>query len=174
MRGNEKITRAPRESESHIRDLAFRDTLTQLANRRLLTDRLEQAMAASKRSRCFGAMLFLDLDHFKPLNDEHGHEAGDLLLIEAAHRLNRCVRESDTVARIGGDEFVVVIGELGRDLKASFTRAGVVAEKMRNALEEPYRLTYKYGQILPCIKLKKKDATESASTMGRPPSVEIQ
>lgn len=143
LRENEKITRALRESENQIRQLAFHDALTQLANRRLLTDRLGQAMAASKRSGRYGAVMFLDLDNFKPLNDKHGHEAGDMLLIEVAHRLTFCVREADTVARVGGDEFVVMISELDRDKEASIAQARVVAEKVRTALEAPYILTRK-------------------------------
>lgn len=141
LRENEKITRDLRESEKHIRKLAFHDALTQLANRRLLTDRLGQAMLASKRSGRFGAVMFLDLDNFKPLNDAHGHEAGDMLLIEVAHRLTLCVREADTVARIGGDEFVVMLSELDEDEKASIAHAGVVAEKVRTVLAAPYILT---------------------------------
>ena len=143
MQDNEKITRALRESENQIRNLAFYDTLTQLANRRLLSDRLGQAMAASKRSGCYGAVMFLDLDNFKPLNDTHGHDVGDLLLIEVAHRLICCVREVDTVARFGGDEFVVMLGELDADKERSVAQAGIVAEKIRAMLAEPYLLTRK-------------------------------
>jgi diguanylate cyclase (GGDEF)-like protein len=140
LRENEKITRALRESENQIRHLAFYDALTELANRRLLTDRLGRAQATSKRSGCYGALMFLDLDNFKPLNDLHGHEAGDLLLIEVAHRLNRCVRAVDTVARVGGDEFVVLVGELSADQELSLTQASEIAEKIRDALAEPYFL----------------------------------
>lgn len=123
-----------------IHNLAFHDTLTQLPNRRLLEDRLVQTMAASKRSGLYCALLFLDMDNFKTLNDTHGHIAGDLLLIEAARRLNGCVREMDTVARFGGDEFVVVLGELDVDKARSVTQASIVAEKIRAALGEPYAL----------------------------------
>ncbi|MCF8197543.1 MAG: PAS-domain containing protein, partial [Sulfuritalea sp.] len=101
-----------KQMEDQVRQLAFYDPLTTLPNRRLLSDRLNQTMAASKRSSCYGALMFLDLDNFKPLNDLHGHEVGDLLLIEAAERMKRCVREIDTVARFGGDEFVVVLRDL--------------------------------------------------------------
>jgi diguanylate cyclase (GGDEF)-like protein len=138
---NDKITRDLRESENQIRHLAFYDTLTQLANRRLLTDRMGQAMAVSARSRRYGAVMFLDLDNFKSLNDMHGHDAGDLLLIEVAHRLTRCVRGVDTVARMGGDEFVVMLGELDMDYELSIEHSGIVAEKIRVALAEPYILT---------------------------------
>jgi len=98
-------------------------------------------MAASKRSGRYGALMFLDLDNFKPLNDAHGHDTGDLLLIEVARRITRCVRETDTVARFGGDEFVVMLGELDEDKAASAAQAEIVAEKIRAALSEPYVLT---------------------------------
>jgi diguanylate cyclase (GGDEF)-like protein len=140
LRENEKITRALRESENQIRKLAFYDTLTELANRRLLTEHLGQAMAASKRSKRYGAVMFLDLDNFKPLNDTYGHDVGDLLLIEVGHRIAHCVRETDTVARFGGDEFVVMIGELDADQGQARSRVAVVAEKIRATLAEPYLL----------------------------------
>lgn len=132
-----------KQMEDQVRHLAFYDGLTQLPNRRLLNDRLGQAMAAGKRSSCHGALMFIDLDNFKPLNDTHGHTVGDLLLIEVANRLRSCVREVDTVARFGGDEFVVLLGELNPDKAESAARAALVAEKIRAALSEPYRLTIK-------------------------------
>jgi diguanylate cyclase (GGDEF)-like protein/PAS domain S-box-containing protein len=130
-----------KNAEEQVRKFAFYDSLTQLPNRRLLNDRLGQAMAVSKRNGRYGAVMFLDLDNFKSLNDTHGHDLGDLLLIEVAHRLIRCVREMDTVARLGGDEFVVMLGELDEDRKFSIEKAGIVAEKIRAALAEPYLLT---------------------------------
>ncbi|MDD5300114.1 MAG: diguanylate cyclase [Gallionella sp.] len=133
-----------KQAEEQISNLAFYDTLTQLPNRRLLNDRLEQAMASSKRSGCYGALMFLDLDNFKPLNDTYGHGVGDLLLTAVAHRLVSCVRETDTVARFGGDEFVVMLGELDVDKAESVTQAGLVAEKIRAALAEPYLLKFKH------------------------------
>jgi len=132
-----------KKAEEYIRNFAFYDTLTQLPNRRLLNDRLGQAMAASKRSGRYGALMFLDLDNFKPLNDTHGHDVGDLLLVEAAQRITSCVREMDTVARFGGDEFVVMLSELDVDKKLSIAQSGVVAEKIRVTLAEPYLLTRK-------------------------------
>ena len=121
-------------------DQANHDALTGLPNRRLLSDRLTQAMAQSKRSGTYGAVLFLDLDNFKPLNDEHGHAAGDLLLIEVADRLHDCVREIDTVARFGGDEFVVVLGALKTTREGSLALANNVAEKISAVLSRPYHL----------------------------------
>ena len=124
-----------------IRHLAYFDALTGLPNRRMLNDRLSQAMASSKRNVLYGALMFLDLDNFKPLNDMHGHSVGDLLLIEVAKRLSACVREVDTVARLGGDEFVVMIEALDADKDQSTEQAAKVAEKIRASLGAPYRLT---------------------------------
>ncbi|MDE2310500.1 MAG: GGDEF domain-containing protein [Betaproteobacteria bacterium] len=130
--------------DEKIHNMAFHDALTQLPNRHLLEDRLVQTMAASKRSGRYGALMFLDLDNFKSLNDRHGHVAGDLLLREVAHRLTGCVREVDTVARFGGDEFVVLLSELDVDKAESTTQAGIVAEKIRIILAEPYVLTIQH------------------------------
>ncbi|MDD2882658.1 MAG: diguanylate cyclase [Rhodoferax sp.] len=129
------------KSEERVRHLALHDTLTGLPNRRMLGDRLNQTMAASKRSGLYGALMFLDLDNFKPLNDAQGHEVGDLLLIEVAHRLTDCVREMDTVVRFGGDEFVVMLRELDADKTMSTEQATAVAEKIRLRLAKPYQLT---------------------------------
>lgn len=129
-----------KQMEEQVRQLAFYDILTQLPNRRLLHDRLLLALATSKRKGVHGALLFLDLDNFKPLNDTHGHEVGDLLLIETARRLQSCVRAIDTVSRFGGDEFVVVISELEPALDKSVEQARNIAEKIRVALSETYVL----------------------------------
>lgn len=126
--------------EEQVRQLAFYDPLTHLANRRLMLEHLEQAMSASKRSHRHGALLFLDLDNFKPLNDQHGHGVGDLLLIEVAERLKTCVREADTVARFGGDEFVVLLCELSTSHDEAIDQAASIAEKIRARLAEPYAL----------------------------------
>ncbi len=127
-----------KQLEEKTRNLAFYDILTQLPNRRMLDDRLSQAMAASKRSGKYGALLFLDLDNFKPLNDQHGHDVGDRLLIEVARRITSCVREVDTVARFGGDEFVVMLSPLHTNKGESTQQAEIVAEKIRVSLAEPY------------------------------------
>ncbi|MBA3033442.1 MAG: PAS domain S-box protein [Gammaproteobacteria bacterium] len=137
---------ARKAAEDVIKNMAFFDPLTQLPNRHLLNDRLSQAIAASKRSGCYGALMLLDLDNFKPLNDTHGHIAGDLLLIEVADRLNKCVREIDTVARFGGDEFVVLLNVLDTDKAESTSQAEIIAEKIRTALSEPYRLTIRHDE----------------------------
>jgi len=132
-----------KQAEEMILSLALHDSLTGLPNRRLLNDRLDQAMAASKRSGRYGALIFLDLDNFKPLNDTYGHGVGDLLLIEVAHRISCCVREVDVVARFGGDEFVVILNELDVNNIQSTTESGVVAEKIRIILDKPYMLKVK-------------------------------
>jgi len=129
-----------KQMEDKIRQLAFYDALTLLPNRRLLNERLTQAMIVSKRSGCYAALMFLDLDNFKPLNDTHGHVVGDLLLIEAAIRLKKCVREADTVARFGGDEFVVMLSDLDKDKAESKLQVTHVAEKIREVLSATYML----------------------------------
>ncbi len=129
-------------SEEQIRMLAFYDSLTRLPNRRLFNERLEHAMTVSKRSGRYGTVMFMDLDNFKSLNDTHGHEVGDMLLIEVGERLTGCVREMDTVARFGGDEFVIMLTELDIDHGPSVAQAGVIAEKIRAALEEPFVLVH--------------------------------
>lgn len=133
-----------KQMEDKVRQLAFYDALTKLPNRRMLNDRLCQTIAATKRSGCHAAVMFLDLDNFKPLNDAHGHVVGDLLLVEVADRLRKCVREMDTVARFGGDEFVVMINELQADRAESIKQADMVAEKIRASLAEPYVLKVRH------------------------------
>lgn len=129
-----------KKSEAQIHNLAFYDLLTQLPNRRLLQDRFNLVISACKRSNRYAAVMFVDLDNFKPLNDKHGHDVGDLLLVEVARRILSCVREVDTVARFGGDEFVVMLSELDVDKTVSAEQARVVAEKIRQSLGELYRL----------------------------------
>jgi diguanylate cyclase (GGDEF)-like protein/PAS domain S-box-containing protein len=130
------ITQKKRDEE--IFHLAYHDALTGLPNRRLLLDRLKHAMSVSNRSRRHIALMFLDLDHFKALNDRYGHEAGDRLLIEVAHRIAGCVRDADTVARFGGDEFVVLLSDLDTDNEVATSQVARVAEKIRMALARPY------------------------------------
>lgn len=127
-------------SARQVQHMAFYDSLTDLPNRRLLIDRLSQTLTAQKRNRWFGAIIFIDLDNFKQLNDKQGHAVGDLLLIQAAERLRGCVREMDTVARFGGDEFVVMINELEADKAGSVQVAASIAEKIRIALSKPFML----------------------------------
>ncbi len=129
-----------KQVESQIERLAFYDVLTGLPNRRLLVDRLQHAMAAAVRSGAQGALLFIALDNFKDLNDTLGHDIGDQLLVQVAQRLKGCVREADTVARFGGDEFVVLVeGLSGEDPQAS-AEAALVASHIATTLGKPYVL----------------------------------
>ena len=128
------------ESEKTVYQLAYSDPLTELPNRRLFQDRLEHAIALSNRTKQYRALMFLDMDNFKTLNDTKGHGMGDLLLIEVAKRLKANVRASDTLARMGGDEFVVLLGELSENEKSASEQAKMIAEKISRALNQPYQL----------------------------------
>ena len=131
---------ARKQAEKEIRNLAFYDALTKLPNRRLLLDRLHLALSVSARSHHYGAVLFLDMDKFKTLNDTLGHDYGDLMLIEVARRLQSCVREVDTVARLGGDEFVVLLEEIDTGAEQASQKVALIAEKIRTALAAPYQI----------------------------------
>ena len=127
-------------AEDEARYLALNDALTRLPNRRLLIDRLQQVMASSERSGLQAAVLFLDLDNFKILNDSRGHAVGDLLLVEVAHRLQGCVREQDTVARLGGDEFVVLLHNLSSSESEAASQVRALGEQILAMLCQPYDL----------------------------------
>ena len=141
FKGYQGVARDITESkliDERIKHLAFFDGLTNLPNRRLLNDRLLTAIATSKRVSQYGAVMFVDLDDFKPINDRYGHEIGDKLLIEIANRLKKCVREIDTAARFGGDEFVIVVSDLATDADESFKLARGIAEKVRSEVAKPH------------------------------------
>jgi diguanylate cyclase (GGDEF)-like protein/PAS domain S-box-containing protein len=127
-------------AEEKIEHLAYFDALTELPNRRLQADRLQQAVAASARSKKHGALLFLDLDNFKTLNDTLGHEIGDLLLQQVAQRLHGCVRKGDTVARLGGDEFVVILQDLSENSEEAAAQTEAIGEKIRATLSQAYTI----------------------------------
>jgi diguanylate cyclase (GGDEF)-like protein/PAS domain S-box-containing protein len=127
-------------AEEQIRSLAFFDPLTALPNRRLLLDRLGKALNSSIRHRRKGALLFVDLDNFKALNDTLGHDTGDLLLKQVAKRLSTCIREGDTVARLGGDEFVVMLEDLSTEVMEAAQQAELVGEKILSVLNAIYFL----------------------------------
>ncbi|WP_334107940.1 EAL domain-containing protein [Methylobacillus sp.] len=127
-------------AESRIQHLAFYDMLTNLPNRLLLLDRLDQALLNSIRLRRSGALLFLDLDNFKTLNDTHGHDFGDMLLEQVAQRLLDSVRITDTVARLGGDEFVVVVENLSEQHNEAAHETTMIADKILFALSQPFKL----------------------------------
>ena len=129
-----------KQAEAEIKDLAFFDQLTGLPNRTLFGDRLKQAIRSADRSHHYGALLFIDLDNFKELNDTMGHDIGDKLLRQVAKRLMSFVREVDTVARLGGDEFVVILSDLHKEESEAGNQAEAVAEKALDALREPYHL----------------------------------
>ena len=129
-----------RKNEEEIRRLAFYDPLTELPNRRLLMDRLKQALVTSTRTGQHGAVMFLDLDHFKQLNDSLGHDVGDILLQQVAARLKACVREMDSVARLGGDEFVVLLEALSTDVQEAAMQAEIIGLKVLESLGQPYNL----------------------------------
>jgi len=129
-----------KQAENEINNLAFYDPLTSLPNRRLLLDRLQHGMAYSARSGRHCALLFIDLDNFKHLNDNRGHQIGDMLLQQVARRLQSCVREGDTTARLGGDEFVVMLEDMSVNLEEAAEQAKLVGEKILGLLNQPYQL----------------------------------
>jgi diguanylate cyclase (GGDEF)-like protein/PAS domain S-box-containing protein len=142
---------ARKQAEEEIRNLAFYDALTKLPNRRLLMDRFRLALSVSARSQHYGAVLFLDMDRFKVLNDTLGHNYGDMMLVEVANRIQSCVREMDTVARLGGDEFVVLLEELDEQAELASQKVALVAEKIRAALHAPYCLNDNQHHSSPSI-----------------------
>jgi diguanylate cyclase (GGDEF)-like protein/PAS domain S-box-containing protein len=129
-----------KNAEEEIQSLAFYDPLTHLPNRRLLLDRLNLALINSKRSGKDVALLFLDLDHFKTLNDSLGHDIGDILLKQVAERLTSCIRDSDTAARLGGDEYLVMLENLSEQSIEAAAQAEIISEKILLALNQPYQL----------------------------------
>jgi two-component system cell cycle response regulator len=126
------------EALAQISHLALTDPLTQLANRRLISKHLGKIIAGSVRHKDHGAVLLIDLDGFKPVNDSHGHEAGDAVLVEIAERLRSIVRSEDVVGRLGGDEFVVLIHRLGADERIAHHRALRIGEKLINTINKPF------------------------------------
>ncbi|MDO9304080.1 MAG: EAL domain-containing protein [Sulfuricurvum sp.] len=138
--GNFSDITEDKESEAAIHRLAYYDALTGLPNRRLLQDRITQAISSSARSWEYGAVLFVDVDHFKTLNDTRGHSVGDLLLMDVAQRLRANVRQSDTVGRQGGDEFVILLDNLSSEMSEAATMAQQLGEKLREAMEKPFNL----------------------------------
>jgi diguanylate cyclase (GGDEF)-like protein len=129
----ERIANSLQEANEQLRNLALYDNLTGLPNRILLEDRMEQAVTFAKRNRNHFALMFVDLDQFKPVNDSYGHDVGDELLKSVAQRLNSCIRKSDTVARTGGDEFIIVLSEINKR-----DDAGVVCSKVLDELSRPF------------------------------------
>ncbi len=157
---------ARKRAEEEIRNLAFYDALTRLPNRRLLMDRLRTALSVAARNSQYGAVLFLDMDRFKNLNDTLGHDFGDLLLTVVAERIQACVREVDTVARLGGDEFVILIEGLGEVADKASQKVSLIAEKIRTSLSEPYPLKGNLHHSSPSIGVcLYRDNEESADAL---------
>ena len=167
-----------------IHNLAFFDPLTNLPNRRLLLDRMQLALQASQRTGEYGVLLMLDLDHFKNINDTRGHDAGDLLLVEASRRLLASVRGDDTVSRLGGDEFIILVKNAGTRMDDAVRHGEMIAEKMRAAMSQPFHLEtdenahqttvsigvtlFKGTVVPPDVLLKQADvALYQAKTAGR-------
>ena len=129
-----------KEAEAQMQRLAFYDTLTGLPNRQLLRERLDRALPLADRRKTAGALLFIDLDDFKTLNDTLGHHIGDSLLQQVAERLNSCARKTDTVARLGGDEFVMMLEGLSHDERAAAAETKLIADKILQTFLKPYKL----------------------------------
>ena len=150
-RGTGRDIDARKQAEADIERLAFFDALTGLPNRRLLLDRLNQAVTSAGRHNAHGALVFIDLDNFKVLNDTLGHHMGDVLLKQVADRLSECVRSIDTVARLGGDEFVVMLEELGTSATEAAAQAEAVGKKILGALNQYYELGRQMHHSSPSI-----------------------
>ena len=150
-RGIGRDVTSRKQAEEKIERLAFYDVLTGLPNRRLLVDRLQHALHNSGRDGLMGALLFIDLDNFKDLNDTQGHDMGDRLLKQVAIRLGECVREVDTVARLGGDEFVIILSKLSSEPAEAAAQAEIVGGKILAALNQPYHLGTREHHSSPSI-----------------------
>lgn len=159
--GNFSDITEDKEAEAAIHRLAYHDSLTGLPNRRLLQDRITQSIYTSVRSLSYGAILFIDVDYFKTLNDTRGHNIGDLLLVDLAQRLRANVRQSDTVGRQGGDEFVILLDELSHEMSEAATMAQQLGEKLHEVMKKPFDLNgFEYHcKISIGISLVTKDAT---------------
>ncbi len=155
-----------KQAEARIEYLAYFDALTELPNRRLLLDRLEQNLSRARRYRHYGAMLFLDLDRFKNINDSLGHPVGDALLKEVARRMTLGLRNEDTVSRLGGDEFVMLLSELGDDPVTAAAKAQKKAEQIRESLAEKYQIMGHELHITPSIGVAMFPASEDNQEAG--------
>lgn len=140
-----------KEAEAETQRMALHDALTGLPNRRLMHDRLTTTIQSKERYPSFGAVLLMDLDHFKEVNDTLGHALGDALLRKIAHRLTHCVRKVDTVARLGGDEFVIILDQVGLNSDLAVTNTRSISEKIRTALANPYQLGEHQVNVTPSL-----------------------
>lgn len=146
FQGEERVERAAELVRANAQ--ALYDQLTLLPNRRLFIDRFSQTFLASKRNNSYTALLFLDLDKFKLVNDHYGHAAGDLLLIEVAARIKKSIRDTDTVARIGGDEFAALLSNLDPDKNIATSQVEVIAEKIRSSIAMPVKITHDKKELV--------------------------
>lgn len=154
-------------AEREVKQLAFFDALTGLPNRRQLIERLQQAIGASQRSGSFGAVMMLDLDHFKELNDTQGHDIGDRLLVQVAQRLKACVRTEDVVARLGGDEFIVIAEGLGADAEDAALRAERMGQQILDVMKRPYLLDEHADALnLPYLLDEHAESHRSTASLG--------
>jgi len=156
-----------KKAEQHVQELAFQDPLTHLCNRTVLDNTLQSIVEKQTHLALFGAIIFIDFDHFKELNDTYGHDAGDMLLIQAANRLRDATRQKDTVVRLGGDEFIVVLEELGDNKAYALFQARTVAQKILSRLGEPYALAhgnYRLGASIG-VSLFGDDASKEAHSL---------
>ena len=151
LRENISLRIASNLDNKKVHQLAYYDFLTDLPNRRLLSDRLQQAFVRCARNQCYGAVLSLDLNNFKGLNDSKGHQAGDELLQQVATRLQQCLRKKDTIARMGGDEFIAVLDELGSDKSEAIKAAQIAAEKMMGVFSQAFQLKQSKYRTTPSI-----------------------
>lgn len=153
--------------QQQIAELAYYDPLTHLANRRMLLENLDITLHHAYTEKHFGAILFIDLDYFKELNDTYGHDAGDMLLIQTGARLKECIRQSDLVARLGGDEFVILLKNLGHQRGIAIHLTQTIAKKILAYVCEPYALAqgnYRIGASIGCT-LFGDDATKDATQL---------
>lgn len=146
-----------------IQQLSWIDPLTQLANRRLILRHMEKTLSSAIRHKVYGAVMMLDLDDFKPINDLHGHEAGDAMLIEIANRLLSVTRTEDIVGRLGGDEFIVIMGDLNTDKQAALDRAELIADRLIHTINKPLGFDGKQLEVSASIGIRFLDYEKSAS-----------
>ncbi|TNE77211.1 MAG: GGDEF domain-containing protein [Gammaproteobacteria bacterium] len=154
---------AHHEAIRKIEHMACLDPLTQLANRRLITKHLEKVLAGGLRHNHYSAVMVMDLDGFKPINDIHGHEAGDAMLVEIARRLETIIRKDDIVGRLGGDEFIVILSNLGHRPEEAQVRSQTVAERLIDVTDKPYRFGDKELKVSASVGIRFMDQNPKIS-----------
>ena len=157
------FVKAPNQTIDQIQQLSWIDPLTQLANRRLILQHMQKALSNAIRHKTYGAVMMLDLDDFKPINDIHGHEAGDAMLVEIAKRLSSVTRTEDIIGRLGGDEFVVIMSDLNADKQEALDRAELIADRLIHAINKPLDFDGKQLEVNASIGIRFLDYEESAT-----------